>query len=183
MLEISFSELLLIMIIGLIVLGPERFPIAIKTSINWIRALFSLAANVQHELLQELKLQELQERLKKIEEKTQLQTLSEEFEQSMKELKKFSKTLKKNYQSSNDSINAELSKIKVFTGDLDVNIPEIVDKKKFIIDNKQQESSIIVNKFVTTTSLNFAKSKDSLEYEYTTKNKIKNNFDKINGEN
>ncbi|MGP1958139.1 MAG: Sec-independent protein translocase protein TatB [Arsenophonus sp.] len=72
MFEISFSELLLIMIIGLIVISPERFPIDIKTSINWISALFSLSANVQHKLLQELKLKELQERLKKIEEKTQL---------------------------------------------------------------------------------------------------------------
>lgn len=69
MLDIGFSELLLVMIIGLVVLGPERLPIAVKTVAGWIRALRSLAANVQHELSQELKLQELQETLKKAEEK------------------------------------------------------------------------------------------------------------------
>lgn len=46
MLDIGFSELLLVMIIGLVVLGPERLPIAVKTVAGWIRAFRSLAANV-----------------------------------------------------------------------------------------------------------------------------------------
>ncbi len=56
MLDIGFSELLLVMIIGLVVLGPERLPIAVKTVTGWIRVLRSLVANVQHELSQELKI-------------------------------------------------------------------------------------------------------------------------------
>ena len=67
MFDIGFGELLLVMVIGLVVLGPERLPVAVRTVAGWIRALRSLAASVQNELSQELKLQELQDSLKKAE--------------------------------------------------------------------------------------------------------------------
>ena len=59
MFDIGFSELLLVFIIGLVVLGPQRLPVAVKTVAGWIRALRSLATTVQNELTQELKLQEI----------------------------------------------------------------------------------------------------------------------------
>ena len=42
-----FSELLLVFVIGLIVLGPQRLPVAVKTVVGWIRTLRSLATTVQ----------------------------------------------------------------------------------------------------------------------------------------
>lgn len=86
MFDIGFSELLLVMVIGLVVLGPERLPVAVKTVSGWIRALRSLAASVQNELSQELKLQELQESLKKVE-KAGLHNLAPELKTSLDELK------------------------------------------------------------------------------------------------
>lgn len=56
MFDIGFSELLLVFIIGLVVLGPQRLPVAVKTVAGWIRALRSLATTVQNELTRELKL-------------------------------------------------------------------------------------------------------------------------------
>ena len=56
MFDIGFSELLLVFVIGLIVLGPQRLPVAVKTVVGWVRALRSLASTVQNELAQELKL-------------------------------------------------------------------------------------------------------------------------------
>jgi len=96
--DIGFSQLLLVMVIGLVFLGPERLPVAVKTIAGWVRALRSLAANVQNELTQELKLQELQESLKKVEEKANLQTLSPELKASMDELKEAAQSLKETYQ-------------------------------------------------------------------------------------
>lgn len=55
MFDIGFSELLLVFVIGLIVLGPQRLPVAVKTVAGWIRALRSLATTVQNELTPELK--------------------------------------------------------------------------------------------------------------------------------
>lgn len=54
MFDIGFSELLLVFIIGLVVLGPQRLPVAVKTVAGWIRALRSLATTVQNELTCEL---------------------------------------------------------------------------------------------------------------------------------
>lgn len=65
MFDIGFSELLLVFIIGLVVLGPQRLPVAVKTIAGWVRALRSLATTVQNELTQELKLQEFQDSLKR----------------------------------------------------------------------------------------------------------------------
>ncbi len=99
MFDIGFSELLLVFVIGLIVLGPERLPVAVKTVVGWIRAIRSLAANVQQELTQELKLQELQDSLKKVEEAGK-GTLSPELKESIEELRKTADSVKRSYHES-----------------------------------------------------------------------------------
>lgn len=99
MFDIGFSELVLVFVIGLIVLGPQRLPVAVKTVVGWIRAIRSLAANVQHELAQELKLQELQESLKKVEEAGR-GTLSPELKESMEELRKTADSMKRSVSQS-----------------------------------------------------------------------------------
>lgn len=77
MFDIGFSELILLMVLGLVVLGPKRLPIAIRTVTDWVKTIRGLAANVQNELKQELKLQELQDSIKKAE-SLNLQALSPE---------------------------------------------------------------------------------------------------------
>ncbi|PIJ50806.1 twin arginine-targeting protein translocase TatB [Erwinia sp. OLTSP20] len=96
MFDIGFSELLLVFIIGLVVLGPKRLPVAVKTVVGWIRAMRSLAANVQNELAQELKLQELQDSLKKVEQAGK-DSLSPELKASMDELRQSAESLKRSY--------------------------------------------------------------------------------------
>ena len=106
MFDIGFSELLLVFVIGLIVLGPQRLPVAVKTVVGWIRAIRSLAANVQNELAQELKLQELQDSLKKVEEAGR-GSLSPELKESMEELRKTADSMKRSVQQSIDIEKAE----------------------------------------------------------------------------
>lgn len=96
MFDIGFSELLLVFIIGLIVLGPQRLPVAVKTVAGWVRALRSLATTVQNELTQELKLQEFQDSLKKVE-KASLDNLSPELKESMDELRQAAESMKRSY--------------------------------------------------------------------------------------
>ena len=86
MFDIGFSELVLVLIVGLVVLGPQRLPIAIRTVMEWVRTIRGLAANVQNELAQELKLQELKESIKKAEE-LNLSSLSPELSKTVEELK------------------------------------------------------------------------------------------------
>lgn len=86
MFDIGFSELVLVFIVGLVVLGPQRLPIAIRTVMGWVRTIRGLAANVQNELAQELKLQELQESIKKAE-ALNLSQLSPELSKTVEDLK------------------------------------------------------------------------------------------------
>jgi len=94
--DIGFSELLLVFVIGLIVLGPQRLPVAVKTVAGWVRALRSLATTVQNELSQELKLQEFQDSLKKVE-KASMDNLTPELKASMEELREAAESMKRSY--------------------------------------------------------------------------------------
>lgn len=96
MFDIGFGELLLVFVIGLIVLGPQRLPVAVKTVAGWVRALRSLATTVQNELTQELKLQEFQDSLKKVE-KASMENLSPELKASMDELREAAESMKRSY--------------------------------------------------------------------------------------
>ncbi|SEQ42546.1 Sec-independent protein translocase protein TatB [Basfia succiniciproducens] len=93
MFDIGFSELLLIFIVGLVVLGPQRLPVAIRTVMGWVRTIRGLAANVQNELAQELKLQELQESIKKAE-NLNLKNLSPDLAKTVEELKASAEKMK-----------------------------------------------------------------------------------------
>lgn len=54
MFDIGFTELLLIAIIGLVVLGPERLPGAIRTTAYWIGKIRGSFQNAKEELEREL---------------------------------------------------------------------------------------------------------------------------------
>ncbi|HAZ77276.1 Sec-independent protein translocase protein TatB [Pseudescherichia sp.] len=96
MFDIGFGELVLVFVIGLIVLGPQRLPVAVKTVAGWVRALRSLASTVQNELAQELKIQELQDSLKKVE-KASMDHLTPELKESMDELRHAAESMKRTY--------------------------------------------------------------------------------------
>ncbi|WP_234498079.1 Sec-independent protein translocase protein TatB [Vibrio maritimus] len=68
MFDIGFWELVLISMVGLVVLGPERLPTAIRSVSRFIRSAKEMANNVKGELSHELKIQELQANLRKTEE-------------------------------------------------------------------------------------------------------------------
>ncbi|CAK9886393.1 MAG: Sec-independent protein translocase protein TatB [Candidatus Erwinia impunctatus] len=101
MFDIGFGELLLVFVIGLVVLGPQRLPVAVRTVAGWIRTLRSLAASVQNELAQELKLQELQDNLKKVEEASK-NSLSPELKASVEELRQSAEAMKRAYRGENE---------------------------------------------------------------------------------
>ncbi|MCK3657872.1 preprotein translocase subunit TatB [Pasteurellaceae bacterium Pebbles2] len=115
MFDIGFSELLLIFVVGLVVLGPQRMPVAIRTVMKWVRTIRGLAANVQNELSQELKLQELQDSIKKAEH-LNLKTLSPELAQTVEDLKQSAEKMKadldKQAAEANQSIEEQINVVR-----------------------------------------------------------------------
>ncbi len=92
MLDGDMGELLLICIVGLIVLGPERLPVAIRAVTRWVRTLRSMADSLKSQLSEELKLQELQNDLNKASElKSTLKSkvdVAPELRETLEDLKK-----------------------------------------------------------------------------------------------
>lgn len=86
MFDIGFWELVLISVVGLVVLGPERLPVAIRSVSRFVGAAKSMANNVKDELSHELKVQELQDNLRKAEQMG-MEDLSPDLKASVDELK------------------------------------------------------------------------------------------------
>lgn len=86
MFDIGFWELLLIGLMALIVLGPERLPVAIRTVRNWIANARRISENVKSELTEELRIHELHSNLKKAEQ-SNMENLSPEIAESLKTLR------------------------------------------------------------------------------------------------
>jgi len=64
MFDIGFWELCIIAIVALLILGPERLPLAARTAGLWIAKGRRLIGNVKNEIDRELQLDELRQRLK-----------------------------------------------------------------------------------------------------------------------
>jgi sec-independent protein translocase protein TatB len=67
MFDIGFWEIVVISVLGLLVLGPERLPVAIRTVSTWVKTIKGAANSVKDELSHELKIQEMHDNLKKAE--------------------------------------------------------------------------------------------------------------------
>lgn len=96
MFDISFGELMLIAVVGLIVLGPERLPHAIRTVMRFVTKVKTVVGQARDELEHELKVQELQENLLKAE-KMNMEDLSPELKESVDALKQAAQEVQRPY--------------------------------------------------------------------------------------
>ncbi|WP_122082646.1 Sec-independent protein translocase protein TatB [Vibrio coralliirubri] len=96
MFDIGFWELVLISVVGLVVLGPERLPVAIRSISKFVGQAKSMANSVKDELSHELKVQELQENLRKAE-KMGMEDLSPDLKASVDELKQAAAEVQRPY--------------------------------------------------------------------------------------
>lgn len=97
MFDIGFWELSLIGIIGLVVLGPERLPVAIRTVKSWFSTVRQFSDGVKTELKEELRIHELHTDLKKAEE-SNMENLSPEVAESLKTLKESADMVNKPFE-------------------------------------------------------------------------------------
>ena len=93
MFDIGFWEIVLIAVIGLIVLGPERLPVAIRSVMHWVNTVKGMANSVKSEISQELKIHEMNENLNKVK--------SQKIADFIPELKQSTDQIKQAFDSSN----------------------------------------------------------------------------------
>lgn len=105
MFDIGFWELVLISVVGLVVLGPERLPVAIRSISKFINSAKAMANGVKDELTHELKIQELQDNLKKAE-KMGMEELAPDLKASVEELKQAAADVQRPYATDSKSTDA-----------------------------------------------------------------------------
>lgn len=85
MFDIGFWELCLIATVALLVLGPERLPIAARTAGKWIGKFRSMVSNVKSEIDRELQLDELRRKMEQQEQQLREQSGIDDFKQAVDE--------------------------------------------------------------------------------------------------
>ena len=90
-------ELVVVLIVGLVVLGPERLPVAIRTVSRWIKTIKSVANSVKAEVNEELRIHELHNNLKKAEQQN-MEDLAPALKESVEELKKAAESVQHSYK-------------------------------------------------------------------------------------
>ena len=111
MFDIGFWELCLIAVVALLILGPERLPVAARTAGLWVAKARRLIGNVKGEIDRELQLDELRQRLKdeeiKIREDTGLDDLKGFTDNTISDAKSFHKDLNSELKVDIDPVNAK----------------------------------------------------------------------------
>ena len=104
MFDIGFWELLVISVVGLLVLGPERVPSALRGVQRGMAKVKSFSQNVQNELDHELRVKELHEHLRKFEQEGKdFHELSPELQRSIVELQNAAADVQRPYQAAKES--------------------------------------------------------------------------------
>jgi len=86
MLDIGFSEFLFVIIIAIIVLGPEKLPEALKTTGKFIGKIKRMWRDATADIRRELELEEMREEMKKY--KEELEKLQKKVDSDVSEINK-----------------------------------------------------------------------------------------------
>ncbi|NRB42891.1 MAG: twin-arginine translocase subunit TatB [Pseudomonadales bacterium] len=87
MFDIGFAELLIILILALLVLGPERLPVALKTSALWMGRFKRSYQNIKNDIEKEIGVDEIRHHLHNEELLQSIKTSQSSFENGIKEAK------------------------------------------------------------------------------------------------
>lgn len=96
MFDIGFSEIIIIALLGLVVLGPERLPEVAKTVFRWIHYLKQAANGVRDTVEKELNIEQLKQDMHFEEIDKQLQSLKDQAKEAGEQLQGIERDLNRN---------------------------------------------------------------------------------------
>lgn len=87
MFDIGFTEILIVGVVALIVLGPERLPSALRTAGLWVGRIKRAVGSVQKEISEELRVEEMRQAAKQQQERLEqnVESLKKPFHESLRE--------------------------------------------------------------------------------------------------
>ncbi|MFT6269640.1 MAG: sec-independent protein translocase protein TatB [Alphaproteobacteria bacterium] len=109
MFDIGFWEMLVIGVMALVVLGPERLPGAIRSTISTIRSVKDVANGFKQEVATQLDAHELHANLKKAE-SLGMENLPKDLQDSVNELKAAAASVQQPYKTNKTEANKQATK-------------------------------------------------------------------------
>ncbi|TRY33043.1 Sec-independent protein translocase protein TatB [Aliiglaciecola sp. M165] len=97
MFDIGFLEILVVGVLALLVLGPERLPGAMRSLAKTFRSVRSMASGFKNEVEEQLRVHELHENLKKAEQQG-MHNLSPDLQKTVEELKSAADSVNQPYK-------------------------------------------------------------------------------------
>lgn len=88
MFDIGFLELLIVAVVALLVLGPERLPVAIKTTAIWVSRIKRSFNSMRTEIERELKVDEIRQDIHNASVMDELKRTREELTQGVSDMRK-----------------------------------------------------------------------------------------------
>ncbi|WP_207060542.1 Sec-independent protein translocase protein TatB [Motiliproteus sp. SC1-56] len=87
MFDIGFTEILIVAVVALIVLGPERLPTALRTVGLWAGRIKRTIGSVQKEISEELRVEEMRRAAKEQQERLEsgMETMQRPFHESLRD--------------------------------------------------------------------------------------------------
>ncbi len=133
MFDVGFTELMVVAVMGLVILGPERLPVAARTVGKWVGKAKRMVSGVQREIEEELRLDEI---------KRKAQSSSQEVEARLEELRLETEMMEKaeNGELEITSTNSQMSS-KPITTNIDAN-----ETLSVPVDSPEQDNTIRPNK-------------------------------------
>lgn len=95
MFDIGFLELLLVAVVSLLVLGPERLPVAARKAGLWIGRVRRFTSQVSQEIDKQIKAEELRERLRKEGDTLGLEKIQGTVDDALKKAREFEHLVQK----------------------------------------------------------------------------------------
>ena len=103
MFDIGFAEMVIIALLGLVILGPERLPVAARTVFRWIHYLKQTANGVRDTVEKELNSEQLKQDMQFEEIDKQLQSLKEQAKEAGETLQGVELDLNRNLVTDSDT--------------------------------------------------------------------------------
>lgn len=87
MFDIGFTEIIIVGVVALIVLGPERLPSALRTAGLWVGRIKRTIGSVQKEISEELRVEEMRQAAKQQQERLEagVETLKKPFHETLRD--------------------------------------------------------------------------------------------------
>lgn len=114
MFGISSSEFLIILVIALIVIGPQKLPEMIRTVGKWVGKIQHFTNSVKNELTNEFELNEIKKSIEELKQSSELKKLKEELESTKKGVTQSLRSFESSMNETEEKVKEEQKKLEAY---------------------------------------------------------------------